>query len=391
MLMGIDHLWRLLRLDEMYIMIKNHTEVESAMSITPIVQFGTSRFLQAHVDLFLSEGPDSIGPVTVVQSSGDAGRRGRLAALAAPGGFPVRVQGIDRGQAVSFETRVTSVQRALSTASDWPEICRIVADEAAIILSNTSDSGWVPQPADTAASFDQAMSYPAKLTHLLRARFAAGGPGLQVMPTELIARNGDTLRARVLDIAQALDPALAGWIAQEVRFVNSLVDRIVSAPLEPAGAVAEPYALWAIEDCPGLVIPCRHPAVRVVSDLDRIEKLKLHILNLGHTWLVADWLARGGSETYVRELMADPQVRSRLEALYAEEVLPGFAARGFAEAPGYVAATLDRFANPFLDHRLSDIAQNHAEKIRRRIGPFLDWSGSAGPQLTALVAATPAG
>ena len=52
------------------------------MSITPILQFGTSRFLQAHVDLFLSEGEAVLGPVTVVQSSGDAGRAGRLAALA---------------------------------------------------------------------------------------------------------------------------------------------------------------------------------------------------------------------------------------------------------------------------------------------------------------------
>lgn len=354
------------------------------MPITPILQFGTSRFLQAHADLFLSEGPDAIGPVTVVQSSGDAGRRGRLAALAAPEGFPVRVQGIADGQAVSFETRVTSVRRALTTASDWPEICRIAVEEAEIILSNTSDSGWVPQPADGGAAFDQAMSYPAKLTHLLRARHAAGGRPLQVMPTELVARNGDTLRARVLELATALDPALAEWIAREVRFVNALVDRIVSAALEPAGAVAEPYALWAIEDCPGLILPCRHPAVQVVADLDRTEKLKLHILNLGHTWLVADWQARGSAETFVREVMADPAIRARLEALYTDEVLPGFAARGFAEAPAYVRTTLDRFANPFLDHRLTDIAQNHAEKIRRRIGAFLHWSGSDGPQLRAL-------
>ena len=352
---------------------------------TPILQFGTSRFLQAHADLFLSEAGDSaLGPVTVVQSSGDAGRRGRLAALAAPAGFVVQVQGLVDGQPVSLETRVTSIRRALTTDQDWPEICRIAADEAGIILSNTGDAGWVPQPADAGAAFDQAMSYPAKLTHLLRACFAGGGRPLQVMPTELIARNGDTLRARVLALAAPLDPAFADWVAKEVRFVNSLVDRIVSAPLEPAGAVAEPYALWAIEDCAGLVLPCQHPAVQVVADLDRIEKLKLHVLNLGHTWLVADWQARGKGETFVRDLMANPDVRARLEALYADEVLPGFAAHGYAEAPAYVATTLDRFANPYLDHRLSDIAQNHAEKIRRRIGAFLAWSGSNGARLRAL-------
>jgi tagaturonate reductase len=354
------------------------------MSITPILQFGTSRFLQAHADLFLSEGPDSLGPVTVVQSSGDAGRRGRLAALAAPEGFVVRVQGIAGGMPVSYETRVTSIGRALTTAADWPEICRVAVEEAEIILSNTSESGWKPQPADGEAAFDQAMSYPAKLTQLLRCRHAAGGRPLQIMPTELIARNGDTLRARVMELAMALDPDLADWIGRDVRFVNSLVDRIVSAPLEPAGAVAEPYALWAIEDCSGLLQPCRHPAVQVVADLDRPEKLKLHILNLGHTWLVADWQRRGSKETFVRELMGDTAIRERLQALYADEVLPGFAARGMADAPAYVAATLDRFANPFLDHRLSDIAQNHDEKVRRRIGAFLQWSGTDGPQLRAL-------
>jgi tagaturonate reductase len=354
---------------------------------TPILQFGTSRFLQAHADLFLSEAlarDGALGRVTVVQSSGDAARRGRLAALAAPDGFVVRVQGLEAGRKVSFETRVTSIHRALTTATDWPEICGIAAEEAEIILSNTSESGWAAQRADAGAEFDQAMSYPAKLTHLLRARFRAGGRPLQVMPTELVAHNGETLRAHVLALAAPLDPDLAAWIGREVRFVNSLVDRIVSAPLEPAGAVTEPYALWAIEDCPGLVLPCHHPAVQVVADLDRVEKLKLHILNLGHTWLVADWQARGGAETFVRELLADPAIRGRLEALYADEVLPGFAARGFVEAPAYAAATLDRFANPFLDHRLSDIAQNHAEKISRRVAAFLSWSGSQAPQLRAL-------
>jgi tagaturonate reductase len=386
----------LLYLDELSIMIKNISEKEKTMSTsrlpTPILQFGTSRFLQAHADLFVSEAlarAEAIGPITVVQSSGDAGRSGRLAALAAQEGFVVRVQGLEHGRRVASETRVTSIRRALSTSLHWPEICRIAAEEAEIVLSNTSDSGWIAQPADTSASFDQGMSYPAKLAHLLQARFRAGGRPLQVMPTELVARNGDVLRARVLALAEGLDPAFADWIAVDVRFVSALVDRIVSAPLEPAGAVAEPYALWAIEECPGVLLPCHHPAVQVVPDLDRIEKLKLFILNLGHTWLVADWMARGAHETHVRDLLADPGIRARLEALYAGEVLPGFASRGFADAPAYAATTLDRFANPFLDHKLSDIAQNHAEKIRRRIGAFLDWSGQPAPQLMAICRTNP--
>lgn len=354
------------------------------MTLTPILQFGTSRFLQAHADLFLTEGTEALGPVTVVQSSGDAGRAGRLGALAQ--GFQVRVQGIENGQPVRRAVHVTSVVRTLSTATDWPEVCRIGAHEARIILSNSSEKGLVAQPADGGAVFDQAMSWPAKLTHLLRARHQAGGAPVQIMPTELVAQNGQVLRARVLDLARALDGDFAEWVAGQV-FVTSLVDRIVSAALEPAGAVAEPYALWAIQDCPGLILPVRHPAVQVVADLGPIERRKLYILNLGHSWLVSQWRVRGGAD-HVRELLADPAWRAALQAVYTDEVLPVFAAAGDASAPDYVAQTLDRFANPYLDHRLSDIAQNHAEKLERRIGAFLAWAADLGlagrqPRLTA--------
>jgi tagaturonate reductase len=65
--------------------------------------------------------------------------------------------------------------------------------------------------------------------------------------------------------------------------------------------------------------------------------------------------------------------------------MPGFAAKDMAdEASAYVATTLERFANPFLDHRLSDIAQNHEEKIRRRIEGFIAWSGANAPILKAI-------
>lgn len=352
------------------------------MSITPILQFGTSRFLQAHADLFVSEALErgaALGSVTVVQSSGDPARRRRLEALAAPEGYPVRLQGIEAGAPVSREIRAKAIARALATEADWPEISRIAAQEARVILSNTGDSGWIPQPEDEAPEFRQAMSFPAKLTHLLAARFRAGGAAVSVFPMELVARNGDRLRARVLALAAPLSPDLAAWIAAHVIFANSLVDRIVSEPIEPAGAVAEPYALWAVEARLGLVLPCAHPAIQVVADLDRIERLKLHILNLGHSYLVAGWLAAGGEGApLMRERLADPAIRADLESLYAAEVLPIFTAAGYEEASDYVATTLDRFANPYLAHPLRDIAQNHAEKIRRRIGAFVEWGEDLG-------------
>ncbi|GGB19139.1 D-mannonate oxidoreductase [Allosediminivita pacifica] len=347
------------------------------MSITPILQFGTSRFLQAHADLFLSEAMPGTRPVTVVQTSGDPSRTKRLHALAE--GYEVHVRGIEDGQQVDRATRVDSIARGLTFAPDMAEITRIVAEEAQVILSNTADAGFKPRAEDTGPTLDPAMSYPAKLAHLLRARFEAGGKAPQIMPTELVQDNGTVLKGLVLEVAQRMDARYRDWLAEEVIWVNSLVDRIVSEPLEPAGAVAEPYALWAIEDGPGVSAPCDHPSVQVVSDLGLIERKKLFVLNLGHTWLVSRWLEEGRSPDFVREVMADPDRTAALRGLYEQEVRPGFEAAG--ETGGlddYISITLDRFANPFLDHRIADIAQNHGEKLRRRIGAFVDWARARG-------------
>ena len=173
-------------------------------------------------------------------------------------------------------------------------------------------------------------------------------------------------------------------------WASSLVDRIVAAPLEPAGAVAEPYALWAIQAQDRLVVPCEHPCVQVVARLEDVASLKLFILNLGHTVLAGSWIA-GGVPDLVREALPSP-AGGRCRTVLEEEVMPGFAAAGReAEARAYLATTLERFANPFLDHRIADIAQNHAEKVERRVAAFLGWARAAGdrtpkPRLDAVVA-----
>ena len=173
------------------------------------------------------------------------------------------------------------------------------------------------------------------------------------------------------------------------------VDRIVSAPIEPAGAVAEPYALWAVEDRPGLRLPCAHPAIRVVADLEPVERLKIHILNLGHSLLAEHWLTHGTTAgTTVRAMLSEPEPAAMLDRVYREEVMPGFAARGMGEeAERYRETTLERFRNPFLDHKVADIAGGHAAKVAWRMGGFIAWVKAVSdlpmPTLSALAAKYP--
>ncbi len=357
---------------------------------TPILQFGTSRFLQAHADLFVSEAMDvgkALGAITVVQTSGDPQRAGRIGALSAPEGFPVIIRGLENGAPVEHQVRVRSVARSLSTTTDWAEVTRIFVEEARVVLSNTGDKGYVLVDGDSLDGVPQ--SFPMKLLALLKARHEAGGGPLTILPCELISRNGDMLKRLIADLARqhVSDPDFDVWLSERVIWGNTLVDRIVSEPIEPAGAIAEPYAIWAIERQPGLTVPCEHTSIKVVDDLTPYERLKLHILNLGHTVLADRWLkdARPEAEC-VKDILADTAIRAELEAIYAQEVVPGFRQHGLGdEAEAYVATTLERFLNPTLDHRLRDIAGNHAEKIVRRIIGFQDWcAGVSMPKLSLI-------
>lgn len=351
-----------------------------------IIQFGTSRFLQAHAALFVHEAQQSgqdVGPIAVVQVSGASSRSGRVAAFGNPQGYPVIIRGMSDGQPLNRTIQVTSVDRGLSAMGHWRELSKLFAEEAEFVVSNTGDTGYQTWPEEDRFGSDDDVprSFPAKLAALLVQRWQASARPLVILPCELITGNGHVLKQAVVDCAR-LNNVAAGfydWLDGHVAFAETLVDRIVSEPIEPIGAVAEPYALWAIKRAPGVRAPCQHPSIVLTDDLEPYERLKLHILNLGHTFLAEIWQREGRSaDETVRAILADKDIRTRLDTLYESEVLPGFAANGMGdEAKAYVATTLDRFRNPFLDHRIADISQHHPEKVARRIRAFLDWADKA--------------
>jgi len=362
----------------------------------PILQFGASRFLQAHVDLFVSQAlprGEAMGRIAVAGTTGSPESRRRVAAFAEGRAYPVLVKGLKDGAVVDEKVEVSSVGLGVDAATQWGELERLfIAAHCAV--SNAADRGYETDP-DDRPDAGPPKSFPAKLAKLLLARFSAGAEPITLFPCELTPANGKVLRGVTLGVLESWRaPAEARrWVAEECRWVNSLVDRIVSEPIEPLGAVAEPYALWAIEDQPGLELPCRHPAIVVANDLKPYERLKLFILNLGHTYLAEIWAEAGGAPGLtVREAMADPTMRAKLDALYAEEVLPAFAAIGMRdEANAYLKTVIERFSNPFLDHRLSEIHTNHEAKKRRRFGGLVELAEANGapvslPRLKAALA-----
>ncbi|MGH6798557.1 MAG: mannitol dehydrogenase family protein, partial [Roseiarcus sp.] len=347
------------------------------MTEFPILQFGASRFLQAHVDLFVSEGlarGEAMGRIAVAGTTGSPESRRRIAAFATGQPYRVQVKGLAGGAIVDESVEVTSVGAGVDAATQWDELERLFV-AARCAVSNTADRGYETDPADRPDA-GPPRSFPAKLAKLLIARHRASAEPITLFPCELTPANGRVLRGVVLGVLDRWEVAARArrWVEEECVWVNSLVDRIVSEPLEPLGAVAEPYALWAIEDQPGLELPCRHAAIVVATDLKPYERLKLFILNLGHTYLAEIWARRGGPAALtVREAMAEKPFLAELDALYQEEVLPVFAGIGMEkEADAYLKTVIERFRNPFLDHRLSEIFTNHEAKKQRRFGGLIE-------------------
>ena len=346
-----------------------------------IIQFGTSRFLQAHADLFIHEARQQgqgIGPITVVKTTMGAERQGRIAGFNDNSSYPIIIRGLINERVVEETVNVSSIDQALIADRDWPELTKLFAHEAKLIISNVSESGYTLASDDIALIADQApKSFPAKLLALLHARYLATAAPLLILPCELISNNGQVLRQIIDSLVKKwqLDDGFKTYLNDKITICDTLVDRIVSEAIEPVGAIAEPYALWAIKRAPNTEMPFSHKSVIVTDDLEPFIRLKLHILNLGHSFLAEIWQAeKRPTQESVREILSVSDIKHRLTNLYRHEIIPGFAAHNMEKAAqDYVAATLERFENPYLNHRLSDIAQNHNLKIQRRVVDFINW------------------
>jgi tagaturonate reductase len=343
-----------------------------------ILQFGSGKFLRGFADLFIhqanAEG-QRVGRVVVVQTTGDA----RANLLTDQGGrYHVAVRGLSGGQLVDRVEESASISRALFAARQWAQVLAFArAPELRYIISNTAEAGYNLESADRPESAPP-VSFPAKLLVVLQERFRAGQRGVHLLPCELFEHNADTLLGLLQQLAQSWGWAgdFTTWLRRECTWHNSLVDRIITAQpsdnprLRGDGLAvsAEPYSLWAIEvkDSAGLF---RHPAIRLTPDHLPFFLRKVRILNAAHTALVGKAKARG--ITLVREAMGDPAIEAWLRRLLFDEIVPTL--EGRVEAPvEFAEQTLERFRNPFLDHKISDIFTYHDAKVAIRLIPTRD-------------------
>ncbi|MGN8119324.1 mannitol dehydrogenase family protein [Labrys sp. 22185] len=268
----------------------------------------------------------------------------------------------------------------------------MTAPNTRIVSLTVTEKGYCHRPATGDLDEDNSdirhdLTYPEAprtaigfLVEAIARRRRAGHAPFTVLSCDNLPANGHTTASVVRRFAALRDPDLAAYVAENVAFPCTMVDRIVPATTEEdrtivANAlgvedawpvVSEPFLQWVIEDR----FPSGRPnwekgGASFVADVEPFELIKLRLLNASHSTLAyLGYLA--GHET-VATAMAAPGFAALLEGLMREEASPTLPPLESFDIAAYRAALLDRFRNPALRHRTWQIAMDGSQKLPQRL------------------------
>ncbi|PWC57927.1 dioxygenase [Azospirillum sp. TSH7] len=359
-------------------------------AVTPgIVHIGLGAFCRAHLatytDDVLATGDRSWGIVGVDPLS--PAIRDALKPQDCLYTLLVREENRDRLRVVG------SFLDALATADQLDEVLALMAKpDIRIVTLTVTEKGYCQDAAT--GSLDEAhpliradladpanpRSVPGLLAEAIRRRRAAGVPPFTVLVCDNLAQNGVKVRGIVVRYAELRDPELAAYIAGQVSFPCTMVDRITPATqdadrttVEVATGcddawpvVSEPFKQWVIEDRFPLGRPAWEKAGAIlVEDVHPFELMKLRCLNGAHS-LLAYLSVIAGIET-IADAMADPQMPAVMHRLWASDLIPTLPPVPGTDIPGYTAALEARFRNPGIRHRTIQISSDGSQKLPPRL------------------------
>jgi fructuronate reductase len=218
------------------------------------------------------------------------------------------------------------------------------------------------------------------LVEALRLRREAGTPPFTVLTCDNLPANGHTVGRVVTSYAQLRDPELGRFVASEVAFPATMVDRIVPATtdadredvarrlgLADAWPVAtEPFTQWVVEDRFTLGRPrFEEFGAELVADVAPYETMKLRLLNGSHSSLA--YLGYLAGYATVAETMENEDFVRLVRNLMEHETGPTLALPRGADVQSYKRSLIERFRNKALHHRTWQIAMDGSQKLPQRL------------------------
>ncbi len=283
------------------------------------------------------------------------------------------------GSIVDFKMGITDPE---------PVIAQMAAAETKIVSLTITEGGYNFNPNTGEFNFDnpdiqhelQNPDDPKTvygfLTAALKRRRDARLPAFTVLSCDNIEHNGDMVRKMLLAFAEAQDQDLAKWIAQEVSFPNSMVDRItpVTTPADietlalnygVADAwpvTCEPFIQWVVEDKFSNGRPAfEKVGVQFVPDVGPYEKMKLRLLNAGHS--VLGLLGALHGHPTINACIEDEVFKTYFRAFLDQEATPILGDIRGINLEDYKDSLLERFANPNIKDSVSRICAESSAKL----------------------------
>lgn len=287
-----------------------------------------------------------------------------------------------------------------------PLVERIAHPDVRIVSMTITEGGYPVDEATGAFLAPPSDAVPPAFAALalgLQHRRDAGLGGLTVQSCDNVMGNGDTARAAVLGVCGMVEPGLEAWVADNVAFPNSMVDRITPQTsdadrdflaqeyglIDRWPVVAETFIQWVIEDeFPSGRPPYEDAGVLLTHDVRPYETLKLRILNAGHS--TTTYMAALVGHTYIHEIMADPPLARYLQRFHDEEATPSLPPVAGIDVTDYKRVVAERFANPEVRDQVARVCLDGTSKWPKFLVPTIESQLEQGGQvaLSALALAS---
>ncbi|WP_336706962.1 MULTISPECIES: mannitol dehydrogenase family protein [unclassified Cedecea] len=322
---------------------------------------------------------------------------------------------LEKGAAGNQARVIGAVKECLNARLDGMEaiIEKFCEPQVAIVSLTVTEKGYCIDPASgkldptneriihDLTSPESPHSVPGILVEALSRRRERGLSPFTVLSCDNIPDNGHLVRQAVLGMAASRSAGLTEWIAKEVTFPSTMVDRIVPAATEeslqeiaeilgvqdPCAIAAEPFIQWVVEDNFVAGRPeWEAVGVEMVDDVVPYEQMKLRMLNGSHSFMA--YLGYLAGYPHINDCMADEHFARAAKHLMLQEQAVTLNIRGI-DLNQYAASLLERFANPALKHRTWQIAMDGSQKLPQRWLESVRWhlaNGSSWPCLALGIA-----
>ena len=218
----------------------------------------------------------------------------------------------------------------------------------------------------------------------LRRRKALGNGPITILSCDNLQHNGNTARKAFCTFFKAQDEELAAWVAENVTFPNSMVDRITPATRpedivrlnekngteDKAPVYCEDFIQWVIEDNFIAGRPAwESVGAEFTDDVTAYENMKLSLLNASHTLLSYPSFLAGYRK--VDDAMHDERIAKFVRVFMDEDITPYVPAPGNTDLELYKQTLVERFGNCSVSDQVARLCFDGISKFPVYVMPNL--------------------